>query len=60
MYQDEAYSLSSWLNYSQQPLRKIVSKKKKREMDSSEDENNEDMVFIPPAHATPSKITGII
>ena len=60
MYQDEAYSLSSWLNYFQQPIRKIVPKKRKREVDSSEDETNEDMIFIPPNHVTPSKISGTI
>ncbi|XP_033208533.1 vacuolar protein sorting-associated protein 13C-like [Belonocnema kinseyi] len=57
MYQDEAYSLSSWLNFSQQPIRKILPKKRKRELDSSEDEANEDMVFIPPTHVTSSKIS---
>ena len=52
--------MSSWLNFSQQPIGKIAPKKRKREVDSSEDETNEDMIFITPNHGVSSKITGII
>lgn len=58
MYQAESFPLNSWLTRSRYEVQKSSSKKSRKDVESSEDESNEDMVFISPKHAS-SKINGM-
>ena len=57
MYQAEAYRLGSCCPVSSNPIKKAITKRKKGESYESEDDNNEDMIFIRPDLNMSSKIS---